>query len=158
MSYESQQDDSQMTHEHESMSSSGGRCMVKSKNYRIKNKEWHCQLCSIYCNSVLQFEMHLISQKHKQIGLEQKARESESLNKSETGNTSISSTTNADTSEGSHINTSPDSIKSESVDENNNDPKTPATCEKPQMKPHHRQFKSSYSQSIKLDRGQIRTY
>lgn len=47
--------------------------LVKSKNYRIKNKEWHCQICSVYCNSVLQFEMHLISQKHKQIDLEQKA-------------------------------------------------------------------------------------
>jgi hypothetical protein len=47
---------------------------VKSKNYRVKNNEWHCRTCSIYCNSTLQFEMHLVSQKHKIIDQEQKAR------------------------------------------------------------------------------------
>ncbi len=47
---------------------------IKSKNYRVKNNEWHCRTCSIYCNSTLQFEMHLVSQKHKIIDQEQKAR------------------------------------------------------------------------------------
>ena len=47
---------------------------IKCKNYRVKNNEWHCRICSIYCNSTLQFEMHLVSQKHKIIDLEQKTR------------------------------------------------------------------------------------
>ena len=38
----------------------------QQKNYRIKNSEWHCQVCDIFCNSHAQFEVHLISQKHKQ--------------------------------------------------------------------------------------------
>lgn len=35
------------------------------KNYRVKNSEWHCQVCEIYCNSQAQFDVHLISQKHQ---------------------------------------------------------------------------------------------
>ncbi|RNA16689.1 hypothetical protein BpHYR1_051607 [Brachionus plicatilis] len=37
------------------------------KNYRIRNSDWHCPVCEIYCNSQTQFDVHLISQKHKQM-------------------------------------------------------------------------------------------
>ncbi|CAF0880814.1 unnamed protein product [Brachionus calyciflorus] len=38
---------------------------VKTKNYRVKNSEWHCNVCDVFCNSQAQFEVHLMSQKHK---------------------------------------------------------------------------------------------
>lgn len=35
------------------------------KNYRVKNSQWHCHVCDVYCNSQTQFDVHMISQKHK---------------------------------------------------------------------------------------------
>lgn len=37
----------------------------KTKIYRVKNVNWYCQKCDIYCNSEPQFEVHMMSQKHK---------------------------------------------------------------------------------------------
>lgn len=39
--------------------------LSKQKNYRVKNTEWYCSKCDIYCNSDLQYDVHLMSQKHK---------------------------------------------------------------------------------------------
>ena len=36
----------------------------KSKIYKVKNSEWYCSSCDIFCNSKSQFEVHLISTKH----------------------------------------------------------------------------------------------
>lgn len=36
-----------------------------SKDYKIKNDQWFCDKCEIYCNSDSQFDVHMISQKHK---------------------------------------------------------------------------------------------
>ena len=36
-----------------------------SKSYRAKISSWHCETCDIYCNSPSQFDVHMISQKHK---------------------------------------------------------------------------------------------
>ena len=38
---------------------------TKTKIYRIKNLNWYCQKCDVYCNSAPQFEVHMMSQKHK---------------------------------------------------------------------------------------------
>ena len=38
---------------------------AKTKVYRIKNLNWYCQKCDIYCNSAPQYEVHMMSQKHK---------------------------------------------------------------------------------------------
>jgi hypothetical protein len=38
---------------------------VKLKSYNTKNIDWFCSICDIYCNSKSQFDVHLISQKHK---------------------------------------------------------------------------------------------
>lgn len=35
------------------------------KNYRVRNSNWFCSTCDIYCNSQLQFDVHNLSQKHK---------------------------------------------------------------------------------------------
>ena len=39
--------------------------LVRPKIYRVKNVEWSCQQCNIYCNSRQQFEAHMLSQKHE---------------------------------------------------------------------------------------------
>ena len=54
------------------------KCMnklIKPKTYRTKNTEFYCKTCDIYCNGQLQFEVHMLSQKHKLV--------TESLNKIE---------------------------------------------------------------------------
>lgn len=38
---------------------------LKEKKYRVKILDWHCPDCDIYCNSVSQFDVHMISQKHR---------------------------------------------------------------------------------------------
>lgn len=35
------------------------------KNYVVKRTEWYCVDCDIYCNGHTQFNIHLVSQKHK---------------------------------------------------------------------------------------------
>jgi hypothetical protein len=47
--------------------------LIKPKTYRTKNIEFYCKTCDIYCNGQLQFEVHMLSQKHKLV--------TESLNK-----------------------------------------------------------------------------
>ena len=38
---------------------------LKNKMYRVKNADWCCETCDIYCNSQSQYDVHVISQKHK---------------------------------------------------------------------------------------------
>lgn len=45
-----------------------------SKSYRIKYSCWFCEVCDIYCNSQSQFDVHMISQKHKMILEDEKER------------------------------------------------------------------------------------
>lgn len=45
-----------------------------SKSYRIKYTCWFCEVCDIYCNSQSQFDVHMISQKHKLILEDEKER------------------------------------------------------------------------------------
>lgn len=35
------------------------------KKYRYKNELWHCTPCEVYCNSDTQFQVHMMSRKHK---------------------------------------------------------------------------------------------
>ena len=146
MSYENQSDNVDT----DETSNCSSKNLPKSKNYRIKNKEWHCQICSIYCNSVLQFEMHLISQKHKQIDLEQKANLE--AGKLSTSKEEITFNDRIKVDSSLEANETKDVI---CLDENNNVEKTPSpmseklkSVEKPVS--HHRttQFKTSYSPSI----------
>ncbi len=39
--------------------------LSKEKKYRIKDDRWFCQTCDIFCNSDSQFQVHLMSTKHK---------------------------------------------------------------------------------------------
>lgn len=43
----------------------GADLINKTKTYRVKNLNWFCPECNIYCNSESQFDVHMISQKHK---------------------------------------------------------------------------------------------
>jgi hypothetical protein len=38
---------------------------VQEKNYRVKEERWFCTKCNIYCNSDSQFQVHMMSTKHK---------------------------------------------------------------------------------------------
>lgn len=98
--------------------------LVKPKNYRVKNSQWHCKCCDIYCNSQIQFEVHLISQKHKQVEKKQFSMETSSLN----------STLNQQ-----------DSLDKPNYDENNNSVK-----EKPKYTSKVEFFKKSLSFSLKI--------
>ena len=40
---------------------------TKSKTYKVKVLDWYCADCDIYCNSDSQYDVHMISQKHKLI-------------------------------------------------------------------------------------------
>ena len=40
---------------------------VKEKNYRVKKEELWCECCEVYCNSVSQLNVHMISKKHRDI-------------------------------------------------------------------------------------------
>ena len=42
-----------------------GSLELKNKLYRVKNVDWCCETCDIYCNSQSQYDVHVISQKHK---------------------------------------------------------------------------------------------
>lgn len=48
----------------------------KSKIYKNKNLNWFCPDCDIFCNSESQFNVHMISQKHKFV-LEEEKRKSD---------------------------------------------------------------------------------
>lgn len=39
--------------------------VVKPKSYRNKNTDLYCKSCDVFCNGQLQFEVHMMSQKHK---------------------------------------------------------------------------------------------
>lgn len=51
----------------------------KSKTYLVKNLDWYCVDCDIYCNSESQFAVHMISQKHKLIVDENKRKLMENI-------------------------------------------------------------------------------
>ena len=121
------------------------------KNYRIKNNEWHCQTCSIYCNSTLQFEMHLISQKHKIICLERKA----GMETSSAGEIASEATpgSNSSTEFSANNGNFSSPIKTEtSLDENNNLNSQPndncvTTISNQNQRSSNVRIKSSYSPS-----------
>jgi hypothetical protein len=37
----------------------------KEKKYRVKDDRWYCNHCDIFCNSDSQYQVHLMSSKHK---------------------------------------------------------------------------------------------
>lgn len=123
---------------------------IKCKNYRVKNNEWHCRTCSIYCNSTLQFEMHLVSQKHKIIDLEQKARRESSPSKTEASHESTNSKDEFNSSKECGV-----SVKEECVtpspDENNNSnfqAHSLSAVMNPSQRSSNVRIKSSYSPSM----------
>ena len=44
-----------------------GEDLKKTFKMNPKNLEWRCNECDIYCNSLSQFDVHMISQKHRMI-------------------------------------------------------------------------------------------
>lgn len=61
---------------------------LKSKDYKIKNAMWFCDKCDIYCNSDSQFDVHMISQKHKFVLDEETRKLEDSIQGGEETNTS----------------------------------------------------------------------
>lgn len=57
---------------------------TKSKDYKVKNAIWFCDKCEIYCNSDSQFDVHMISQKHKLVLDEETRKLEEAINIPET--------------------------------------------------------------------------
>jgi hypothetical protein len=99
----------------------------RSKNYRIKNDQWYCKECDIYCNGTLQHEMHLVSQKHKTFGL-------------------LDDTTNS--SENSNSNNESGNLSNASVDENSMEAKKEEETNKINKSFAARYTKTSYSASM----------
>jgi hypothetical protein len=52
------------------------------KIYRVKNLSWFCSICNVFCNSQLQFDMHMLSQKHEEVK-ERKSKSANNLNTNE---------------------------------------------------------------------------